>query len=572
MNALKFVPGFLILILPLMLFSQVSVHISPNCEVIANEVNISVSGDWINNGTFTSNGSNLNFTGDSDQILTPPPDKTMQNLIVNKTNGELFLSDTLYIVDSLNLNTGNLVTHDTSLVILLQEAEVHGGDTSSFVDGPMAKVYAVSASPDTFVFPTGDSLDYRPVSVQFASITGDTIIVKVEQVNASAHDISTTYSQLSDVSTVRYWNIEKSGPGGFTDARVTLTYDTVATNDSAFIASDLRMAQLNNSATWVNIGGTGTADSTGSIQGDAFNDFLGSMFTLGEAALVLADITSFMEGPYSSGSMNTYLQQNEQLPLTQPYSGSPWNYGGTETVGSVPENVVDWILVELRTGTDAATMVSQRACFVLNDGSIVDTDGISPLRFEDVIDGSYYVVIYHRNHLAIMTAAAISLSSSEATVYDFTSDLNSAYTTGPAPMSEVATGVYAMVSGDGNSDNGVDAIDQNTIWIPTNGTPWDYSKKGDYNLDGGIDAIDYNLFWITNNGRGSQVPLSGGVIITKAKKKDIDDIIKTAQTRSAKKEVRKTSKKLTDKTKYKEKETLKLQKKNNNIINNNLDE
>jgi hypothetical protein len=72
-----------------------------------------------------------------------------------------------------------------------------------------------------------------------------------------------------------------------------------------------------------------------------------------------------------------------------------------------------------------------------------------------------------------------------------------------------------MVSGDGNSDNGVDAIDHNTIWLPTNGTPWDYTKFGDYDLDGGIDAIDYNLNWITNNGRASQVPLSESKVAAK---------------------------------------------------------
>jgi len=529
MKELKFVLSLVIFIVPTLLFSQVSVHIGTECEVIATEVDISVSGDWINNGTFTSNSSNLNFTGDSDQILTPPENNLLPILAVNKTSGELILVDTLFISDSLILNSGNLMTADTSIVIMLQEAVVSGGDTGSFVDGPMAKVYAVSATPDAFIFPVGDTLDYRPVTVQFASITGDSIMVEVEQVNESAQDVSSSYSQLSSVSSVRYWNIEKTGPGGFTDARVTLSYDTIATTDSAFVASDLRMAQMNNSNTWINIGGTSTADSTGTIQGDVFNDFLAGQFTLGFKAVVLADLSSLLQGPFANDTMNTYMQRNALLPLTQPYSGEPWNYAGTETVGSVPADVVDWILVELRTGTEASSMVSQRACFVLNDGSVVDTDGISPLSFEDIMNGDYYVVIYHRNHLAIMSAATVALSSSEANAYDFSADINNAYTTGPAPMTEVSTDVFAMVSGDGNSDNGVDAIDQNTEWIPNNGTPWNYNKKSDYNLDGGIDAIDYNLYWVSNNGRGTQVPLSGSIVITKAKTKQTRDITKTSQ-------------------------------------------
>jgi hypothetical protein len=265
--------------------------------------------------------------------------------------------------------------------------------------------------------------------------------------------------------------------------------------------------------------------TTDSLDVSAYPSISDSLcIVVSRAAGVLADLSCFLQGPFASDTMNTYLQRNALLPLSQPYNGSPWNYSGTETVASVPADVVDWILLELRTGTAAATMVGQRACFVLKDGTVVDTSGVSPLLFEDIADGEYYVVIYHRNHLAIMSASALTLSSIEALSYDFTSDINSVYTTGPAAMTEVAMGVYGLVSGDGNCDNGVDAIDYNTIWVPNNGTPWDYSKFGDFNLDGGIDAIDYNLNWITNNGRGSQVPLGGSdKILNESSKERINE-------------------------------------------------
>jgi len=233
--------------------------------------------------------------------------------------------------------------------------------------------------------------------------------------------------------------------------------------------------------------------------------------TLNVTSKLLADIKVFLEGPYSGGSMNTYLQSTGLLPLAQPYTIAPWNYSGTESVSSVPSGVVDWILVELRTNTEVSTKVATRAGFLKSDGTLTDTDGLSPLSFENVANGDYHIVVYHRNHLALMSLNPVPLSTSEANSYNFTDDINSAYTTGPVPMTELETDVYGMVSGDGNSDNGVDAVDQNTIWIPTNGTPWDYNKYGDYNLDGGIDAIDYNLHWISNNGRASQVPLDDGV-------------------------------------------------------------
>ncbi len=520
MKVLKFVFSMVIFIIPTLLFSQVSVHISPNCEIIATEVDLAVSGDWINNGTFTSNSSNLNFTGEGDQTLTPPEDNTMASLTVDKADGDLILSDTLNLTDSLSLISGNLLSADSSLLILLEEAVVNGGNTSSFVDGPIAKVYAVSAIADSFIFPIGDSLDYRPVIVEFATVVGDSILVKVEQVNESAQAIASTYSQLSDVSALRYWNIHKYGPGSFTNARVTLSYDTVATSDSADVAADLRMAQLDTSATWTwgNIGGTGSADSTGTIQGDVFSDFQGGKFALGTLPLVLTDIIAFMEGPYDSDSMNTYLRQNALLPLAQPYSGEPWNYTGTETVSSVPSGVVDWVLVELRTGTSASSMIGQRTGFLLSDGHIVDTDGVSPLTFKEVEDGDYYVVIYNRNHCAIMSATPLSFANSEATGYDFASDLDNYYG-GATAAAELESEVWGMWSSDINNDGQITTSDY-TLWYNSARTGDSGYLETDINYDGQVTTSDYTI-WYNNArvGASSGVPENVLIIARNLKKK-----------------------------------------------------
>ena len=70
-------------------------------------------------------------------------------------------------------------------------------------------------------------------------------------------------------------------------------------------------------------------------------------------------------------------------------------YGYTaSTVGSIPNSdIVDWVLVELRTGTASDTKVAERAAFLKSDGTIVDTDGSSPVTFSGLSDGNYYVVI-----------------------------------------------------------------------------------------------------------------------------------------------------------------------------------
>ncbi|MBN1339167.1 MAG: PKD domain-containing protein, partial [Bacteroidales bacterium] len=134
-------------------------------------------------------------------------------------------------------------------------------------------------------------------------------------------------------------------------------------------------------------------------------------------------IVVFLEGPFNpaSGLMLPDLNPG-QLPLSQPYNTTPWNYTGSESVASLPNlNVVDWVLVELRDAANAssatsATMIARQAAFLLNNGSVVGMDGTSDLNFNVSLNNQLFVVIWHRNHLGIMTSGAVSL---DAGVYTY---------------------------------------------------------------------------------------------------------------------------------------------------------
>ena len=212
----------------------------------------------------------------------------------------------------------------------------------------------------------------------------------------------------------------------------------------------------------------------------------------------------FLQGPYSSGTMSTALNTGGYLPLSQPYGTFPWNYYGNESVSSVPAGVVDWVLVELRS-TYNGSAVSRRAGFVTSDGTIVDVDGTSALDFGGTLPGNYYIVVRHRNHLAVMSSSAVTLPDNS---YDFTTAQNKAYTppSGPNPMIALGGGNYGMIAGDANSDGTVNAVDFNDYWLIQNGTPYSYNKYGDFNMDGTINAVDFNNYWLLNNGKATQLP------------------------------------------------------------------
>ena len=141
----------------------------------------------------------------------------------------------------------------------------------------------------------------------------------------------------------------------------------------------------------------------------------------------------WLQGPFNNGSMLPLLSEGGYIPLNQSFSSAPWNYNGNESVSSVPTGVVDWVLLELRTGTAASTTVARKAVFLKSDGSVADLDGISKPSFGELSPGYFYIIIRHRNHLDIMSANPIPLSSNSS-LYDFTTNPNKAY--GNDPLSD----------------------------------------------------------------------------------------------------------------------------------------
>ena len=266
--------------------AQVSVYIDAECEVSSENVDICISGDWYNKGDFISLDSRLIFNGTDNQSLSQPTDQALDYLQVNKNNGSLILTDSLKISDSLSIVRGKISSTDNALLILLSLAESNEGDSVSFVDGPMAKVYPISITPAVFTYPTGANMDYRPVSVSLASVADDSVTVTVKQINQNAQDLSTNYLGIDNVSSVRYWQIRDDGVGKFTGAQITLSYDSTFTDDGVEIGSELRIVQLDTSATWVwnDIGGSGSANYKGTIQSTALSDLQSGYFTFGDAS------------------------------------------------------------------------------------------------------------------------------------------------------------------------------------------------------------------------------------------------------------------------------------------------
>jgi hypothetical protein len=187
-----------------------------------------------------------------------------------------------------------------------------------------------------------------------------------------------------------------------------------------------------------------------------------------------------LSGAFTDGSvMHTTLNRDDLLPHDQPYGELPFVYHGDEFVAEFPKNIVDWVLVALH---DDRTneIVSEKAALLTDEGSIVDTDGISPVAFS-VVQGDYMVSVRHRNHLGVISDRAVDFSTGEGK-WDFTE--------GNSGQVEIGDKTWALVPGDVNTDILVNNTDlvllSPAAAIGHSGTYGDF----DVNLDGMVNNTD----------------------------------------------------------------------------------
>jgi len=233
---------------------------------------------------------------------------------------------------------------------------------------------------------------------------------------------------------------------------------------------------------------------------------------------------AWLEGPYNPAifEMNNSLNVVRSIlpgqtpvsnlvnptPPGQPYNIAPWNYTGTEganwTDADYVTDMVDWVLVSIRTDVAKSTEIAQTAGVINTDGSITFPDrcAFSPMLGVD----SVYAMIEHRNHMGIMTPEPVEIVNGVLT-YDFRTS-NSFRDLTSFGQKQLPTGEWAMYGGDCNQTADSTSYDitgaDKSLWILNNGI-FDTYLNTDLNLDGDVNGQDKTL-WFENNGISSRVP------------------------------------------------------------------
>jgi len=199
-------------------------------------------------------------------------------------------------------------------------------------------------------------------------------------------------------------------------------------------------------------------------------------------------------------------------------------YSGGETISnsilSVTGNdaIVDWVHVELRDTDAAYTIVATQNALIQRDGDIVDING-NPLNFDCICPGNYYITVKHRNHLGVMTANSMYLSSTSS-IIDFTTS-NPVWTKpGIIKPAREGAGVYRLLwPGDTRTDkntkyNGLNN-DKDPILYAVGLTTFNnilgpVYRKEDANMDGKVkyNNLDNDKNFILNKIYLSNSPLA----------------------------------------------------------------
>lgn len=188
-------------------------------NIYTSSANISLAGDFINNGVFNDGFGGETFNGTSAQTISGSGYTVFNNLTLNNAAG-LSLNQSVSVATQLTLTSGLLSLGVDSLT-LGSSASITGAGASSYIvtngTGTLNKVYTGAGS---FNFPVGDNLsagDYSPMNMFV--ISGNfpaTIGVLVNPSKDPNNNSAVNYLN-------RYWKVTQNGLGTFS-ATITATY------------------------------------------------------------------------------------------------------------------------------------------------------------------------------------------------------------------------------------------------------------------------------------------------------------------------------------------------------------
>lgn len=440
-----------------------------------------------NNGSIDAQDGIIKFSGDTYNatIDGTPVLTNFSNLEIDKTNMLVSLAIDIYVDKDMEMVSGFLDLDSNTLTL---------GTTNGTIVGETSSSYIMASD-------SGEIIKSLSLNQPMAAIPGNIGIEITSAQNLGTTTIRRGHSAktIGNYSSIeRYYIVEPTNNSGL-DATVKLYYQDHELN--GLTEADLEMYQGENDI-WIHLLTNSSDNSSNYIEVtnlDSLNDY-----TLSKG-LIKVDLKALLTGAYdASGLMKDDLRSGNLLPTDEPYTDLGFSHSGDEMiidgVFDVTGNdaIVDWVYIELRDETTPSTVVATRSALIQKDGDIVDVDGKSNVTF-DVAAGNYYVVVQHRNHLGVMSASVLALSTTTST-YDFTSSLSNIQG-GANGINDLGSGYYGLFSGDVDYNGQVQNSDITPILLII-GTTGYFTE--DANMNGQVQNSDIQNNLQPYMGKGQQ--------------------------------------------------------------------
>jgi hypothetical protein len=197
--------------------------------------NFFVGGNWLrqNSSTtiFTNNGRTVTFNGTAAQTIAVTGAGTNKaifgGLAIANTFGGVLLNSPVDVSSTLAFTSGILTTTSTNILSMLNtiSGTITGGNTTSFVNGPMNRTLAanLAGTANTFNFPMGNGTTYLPLALINPTTGATGPILQVTAINAVSGGSAT--APLTAISTTEYWQFFVVS-GAFTNGAVNITRQT----------------------------------------------------------------------------------------------------------------------------------------------------------------------------------------------------------------------------------------------------------------------------------------------------------------------------------------------------------
>ncbi|MEH0156283.1 T9SS type A sorting domain-containing protein [Limibacter armeniacum] len=269
-----------------------------------NGFNLTLEGDWVNNGSFNYTTEKVIFSGETDQQLSSSASATFYWLEVSKEAGSLILTKDITVEHMLNLELGNIETQGYTLTL--------GTGTSNL--GTLQYVYPASVSgffkrwvnstnKNGLVLPLGYDEEARYVELTFNNSPSGTIkgVFTGSDPGSQGLTLDDNGTSIFNAFNEGYWKLV-TGDGFYSnDYDLSLTADGF---ESYAVSSSHVLVRANSNSDWT-VEGTHVAATE-----DTANRF--GMNTL-SAEYTLGDITNCEEPELSSidGATSICIESEE---------------------------------------------------------------------------------------------------------------------------------------------------------------------------------------------------------------------------------------------------------------------